>query len=196
MGPDFQSGINFFRDGWFVFMRNFLLALGISVIVFLISGPVSALAAGGGSAVSLARVGSPAPDFTLEDVNGKKVSLSQFRGKVVVLNFWATWCPPCRAEMPSMEKLNKAMQGKDFVMLAVNVEEDGRDRVKDFLRQNPHSFTVLVNGAEVGQSKYGVFQFPETFIIRPDGVVAEKVIGMIDWNSQKVVRFIDFLISG
>ena len=65
--------------------------------------------------------GNPAPDFQLEDNNGNLVSLSALRGKVVMVNFWATWCPPCRAEMPSMEKLNNAMAGEDFVMLAINV---------------------------------------------------------------------------
>lgn len=177
-------------------MRRFLLFFSCVAVFCLFNTAVFALGAGGGvSQVTRARVGSVAPDFTLEDVNGKSVSLSQYKGKVVVLNFWATWCPPCRAEIPSMEKLNNIMKGKDFVILAVNIEEDGRDRVKAFLEQNAHSFPVLVNGGDVGEQKYGVFQYPETFILRPDGVVVEKVIGMIDWSSPKVVSLINFLIN-
>jgi thiol-disulfide isomerase/thioredoxin len=67
---------------------------------------------------------APAPDFSLQDIDGKKFSLKEYRGKVVLLNFWATWCPPCRREMPSMERLNRNFKGKDFVVLALNQMED------------------------------------------------------------------------
>ncbi len=78
-------------------------------------------------------MGGLAPDFVLEDTLGNKVSLAALRGKVVLVNFWATWCPPCREEMPSMEKLNVIMAESDFVMLAINIEENGRTVVPEFL---------------------------------------------------------------
>src|SRR6056297_2165956 len=90
-----------------------------------------------------AAAGDVAPDFTLEDTKGNRVSLSALRGKVILVNFWATWCPPCKEEMPSMEKLNQIMADEDFVMLAINAEENGRAVVPDFLKKNPYDFTVL-----------------------------------------------------
>ena len=93
--------------------------------------------------VKIVDMGDQAPDFLLEDTAGNQVSLASLRGKVVLVNFWATWCPPCRAEMPSMEKLNEAMAGEDFVMLAINVEENGRSIVPEFLKKSPHKFSVL-----------------------------------------------------
>ncbi len=143
-----------------------------------------------------AQVGKIAPDFTLTDVNGKQYSLSALRGKVVLVNFWATWCPPCRTEIPSMEKLNTMLAGEDFILLAINIEEDGKDVVQDFLREEPHKFPILLDLKAEVQEKYGVYRFPETFIVRRDGVIAEHVIGAIDWTDRKVINFIKFLLQG
>jgi len=141
-------------------------------------------------------VGDTAPDFKLEDTKGNLVSLSEMRGKVVMLNFWATWCPPCKEEMPSMEKLNQVMAGEDFVMLAVNVEQNGRSVVPPFLKQSPHKFTVLYDDQTVVQKQYGVFKFPESFIIRKDGTIDQKVIGQIDWASPKTIAYFKGLTKG
>jgi peroxiredoxin len=140
--------------------------------------------------------GDMAPDFTLEDTKGNKVTLSSLRGKVVMVNFWATWCPPCKEEMPSMERLNKIMAGEDFVMLAVNADDNGREVVPDFLKKNPHDFTVLYDDQGVVKQSYGVYKLPESFIIRKDGTVAEKVAGAIDWASPKTVAYIKSLTKG
>ncbi len=141
-------------------------------------------------------VGNVAPDFTLTDMHGQKVSLSQFRGKVVVLNFWATWCPPCREEMPSMERLYRKYQDKGLVMLAVNVEENGKQAVENFLQKNPHSFPILLDSENVAQNGYGVFRFPESFIIDRNGVVVEKIIGARDWMSGSTYKLVSFLLNG
>jgi len=146
--------------------------------------------------VAVAQVGDAAPDFTLEDTKGNKVTLSSLRGKVVLVNFWATWCPPCRAEMPSMEKLNVAMQGDDFVMLAINIEENGRDVIPDFLQKSPHSFSVLYDEKAVVQELYGVYKFPESFVIRKDGVIDDKVIGAIDWAHPETIKYFKELSRG
>ncbi len=140
--------------------------------------------------------GDAAPDFTLEDTKGNKVTLSALRGKIVMVNFWATWCPPCKEEMPSMEKLNKIMAGEDFVMLAVNTEENGRSVVPAFLKNNPHDFTVLYDDTGTVQQQYGVYRFPESFIIRKDGTVDKKVIGAIDWASPKTIAYFKGLVKG
>lgn len=140
--------------------------------------------------------GQPAPNFTLSNLQGQKVSLSDFKGKVVLLNLWATWCPPCREEMPSMEMLYRKFQEQGLVILAVNVEEDGQQAVSSFLRRTPYSFPILLDtGADV-QNLYKVFQFPETFIIDRNGNVVEKVIGAIDWTGPQAVKLINFLLNG
>ena len=140
--------------------------------------------------------GNPAPDFQLEDNNGNLVSLSALRGKVVMVNFWATWCPPCRAEMPSMEKLNNAMAGEDFVMLAINTEANGRSAVAEFLQDSPHSFPILYDEQGVVQKLYGVYKFPESFIITKSGIIDDKVIGAIDWAHPETVAYFKGLTKG
>ena len=145
---------------------------------------------------SLAVVGEPAPDFSLEDLSGRTYTLSELRGKVVMVNFWATWCPPCRAEMPSMEKLYQALEGEDFVILAVNAEADGKRAVADFLEKSPHSFPVLLDSEAVVQKRYGVYKFPETFVIRKDGIIDDKVIGAIDWAHPETVAYFRQLLKG
>lgn len=141
-------------------------------------------------------VGSSAPDFTLTDMQGQQVSLSQFRGKVVILNFWATWCPPCREEMPSMEKLYQRHQDQGLVMLAVNIEENGQSVVSQFLQKTPYSFPILLDSKNAAQHAYGVFRFPESFIIDRNGVIVEKIIGGRDWLSGSTFKRINFLLNG
>jgi len=137
-----------------------------------------------------------APDFTLNDTAGNRISLAQFRGKVVFLNFWATWCPPCREELPSMERLNEVFSGRDFVMLAVNAENDGLTTVAPFLEQYPHRFTVLLDVDGTAQELYGVDRFPETFVIGKDGKVVQRLIGSRDWSSTQMLSWFDGLVGG
>jgi peroxiredoxin len=146
--------------------------------------------------VKVAALGDPAPGFLLEDTAGNKVSLESLRGKVVLVNFWATWCPPCRAEMPSMEKLNEAMAGEDFVMLAINVEENGRTSVPEFLNKTPHAFPILYDDQGIVQELYGVYKFPESFVIRKDGIIDDKVIGAIDWAHPETIAYFKGLAKG
>ncbi len=143
-----------------------------------------------------AEKGQLAPDFTLKDMQGQDVSLSNLKGKVVVLNFWATWCPPCREEMPSMEMLYRKYKNQGLVILAVNVEENGAQLVQGFLQRNPYSFSILLDETAEIQDLYGVFRFPETFIIDRHGNVVEKVTGAIDWTSGPVFKLISSLLNG
>ena len=141
-------------------------------------------------------VGDQAPDFQLEDTKGSKISLSGLRGKVVLVNFWATWCPPCIEEMPSMERLNEVMGNDDFVMLAINTEQNGRSVVADFLKKNPYTFPILLDDKGDVQKRYGVFKFPESFIVGKDGKVVEKIIGPLDWSSAKTITYLKGLAKG
>ncbi len=168
-----------------VFLLVLLVLIGAGVYISSNSSKPTALVAG-----------DMAPDFQLEDTRGNRVVLSELRGKVVMVNFWATWCPPCKAEMPSMEQLNKIMDGEDFVMLAINAEKNGRSVVPDFLKQNPHDFTVLYDDQGTVQQEYGVYKFPESFIIRKDGTIDQKVIGAINWSSPETITYFKSLTKG
>ena len=177
-------------------MRNLVLVVVIALVgasVYLVSSSSSRPPSEWVKSVS---VGDLAPDFQLEDTKGNKVTLSDLRGKVVLVNFWATWCPPCIEEMPSMERLNEVIAGDDFVMLAVNAEENGRSVVPAFLEKNPYTFPILYDDKGVVQKRYGVFKFPESFIIKKDGTVAEKIIGPLDWSSLKTITYFKGLIKG
>jgi len=140
--------------------------------------------------------GQTAPDFTLTDMQGKHVSLSDLKGKVVILNFWATWCPPCKEEMPSMERLYRQFKDQGLVIVAVNVEKDGRGAVQSFLQRSPYTFPILLDSDAEVQNLYKVFRFPETFILDRNGMVVEKVVGAIDWTSSQAVQLINFLLNG
>lgn len=140
--------------------------------------------------------GQVAPDFQLEDTEGNQVTLSDLRGKVVFVNFWATWCPPCKEEMPSMESLNEALPADDFVMLAINVEENGRSVVPEFLKKTPYNFPILYDDKGVVQKRYGVYKFPESFIVNKEGIVVQKVIGPLHWSSHKTITYFKTLIKG
>lgn len=95
-----------------------------------------------------------------------------------------------------MEKLSAMLSNDDFVLLAINAEEDALDIVQEYLQESPHSFPVLLDGETAVQQQYGVYAFPETFIIRRDGIIADHVIGAIDWTGPKVLNLIKFLING
>ena len=177
-------------------MRNLALIVVLVLVgasVYLVSSNSSRPAS---EWVNSVAVGDIAPDFQLEDTEGNQVSLQALRGKVVLVNLWATWCPPCIEEMPSMERLNEVMAGDDFVMLAINTEENGRNIVPAFLQKTPYTFPILYDDKGVVQKLYGVFKFPESFVIRKDGIVAEKIIGPLDWSSIETITYLKNLTKG
>ena len=139
--------------------------------------------------------GSPAPDFTLNDLSGKPVQLSALKGKVVLVNFWATWCPPCREEIPSMIRLNQLMQGKNFQMLAISIDEGGKGAVQEFFKKGRGSLPVLLDSDGKQARRYGTTGVPETFIIDARGIIRKKVIGGVDWSSPEVVQFLEQMMQ-
>jgi peroxiredoxin len=181
-------------------MRRLLVVaaviIGVSFCCIFVSGQKS-LSATPAPRAQGPQVGSLAPDFTLTTMRGKSVSLAQFRGKVVMLNFWATWCPPCRAEMPSIEKLYRRMKQKgNFVLLAVNVESHARNSIKDFTRQIPLEFPILLDQDHRVSSLYEVSGIPTTFLINPKGVIVKKVVGGRDWDTPEVAATLTSLMKG
>ncbi len=139
--------------------------------------------------------GNPAPDFTFPDLDGKEVSLSDFRGKVVLVNIWATWCPPCRDEMPSMQKLYERFKGEDFEILAVSIDTDGREAVAPFMQQMNLTFPALLDPEEKIRSLYRITGVPESFIIDRNGILVQKVIGPRDWATPKVFSYFENLLQ-
>jgi cytochrome c biogenesis protein CcmG/thiol:disulfide interchange protein DsbE len=140
-------------------------------------------------------VGSPAPNITLPGLDGKTVSLKDYRGKVVFLNIWATWCPTCREEMPSMEKLYQELKGEAFEILAVSVDKGGARAVAPFMKAFNLSFPVLLDPEGTIARPYGVTGVPESFIINKEGSIEKIVIGPIDWTEPAIVRFFRTLIQ-
>lgn len=128
-------------------------------------------------------------DFSLKDINGKQVNLKDYQGKVIMLNFWATWCPPCRKEMPSMEVLYNKLKGRNFEMLAVNVQEDA-NTVKDFIIKNKYTFPVLVDPKAEAAVKYQARSIPTTYIIDTKGKLAGGFIGAKEWDTDNVIRIL------
>jgi peroxiredoxin len=137
-----------------------------------------------------------APDFVLEDMRGNAVRMSNFRGKVVFVNVWTTWCEPCRAEMPAMEVLYQRMPDDGFVMLAVSADADGRQVVEPFLRELGLTFPVLLDPDGQVPSRYGVTGYPETFIVDRNGVVVAHEIGPREWSDPRYERALRALMDG
>ncbi len=139
--------------------------------------------------------GEPAPDFTLTSLSGEKIRLYDLRGKVILLNFWASWCPPCREEIPSLASLNAAMAGKNFQMLAVSIDKGGRDTIKRFFSKTGVNLPTLLDPDGSVGKEYGISGVPETFVIDKQGIIRKKVVGPIDWSDASVVRYLDNLAA-
>ncbi len=152
-------------------VRRFAAALFFSLILSL---PCAAFAV---------RTGGAAPDFALRDTMGRGVTLSSFRGKVVALNFWASTCPHCLAELPSLENLYRDLRSRGFVVLGVAVERNPAP-VKEVIQRKKLTFPVVLdtdNG--VYFDSYGLFGLPVTLIINREGIVVERIVGEVQWDS-------------
>ena len=129
-----------------------------------------------GCSSPVARVGESAPGFRLENLDGQSVSLNDFRGKPVLLNFWATLCRPCVYEMPYMQQVYEEWSGKGLVVLAINIGENP-SKVQEFLQALNLSLPVLLDTKENAASKYNIIAIPTSFFIDSDGIIREKIIG-------------------
>jgi len=148
--------------------------------------------------------GAQAPDFAAVDMQGRPARLTDYRGKVVLLNVWATWCPPCREEMPSMQRLFEAMQGTDFEILAVSIDarkgeadpfgREGGD-LAAFAREMGLTFTILHDPEGRIQATYQTTGVPETFLIGRDGVIYKKVAGGTAWDAPENLELVRRLLG-
>lgn len=124
----------------------------------------------------------PAPNFTLKDANGKSVSLADYRGKVVLLNFWATWCGPCGLEIPWFEEFEQQYKSQGFAVLGVSMDDDGWAAVKPYMQEHKMNYRVLLGDDSVSQLYGGLDALPTTFIIDREGNIAYPHIGLIGKN--------------
>ena len=171
----------------------------LAVVLFLAGGPLHAQSAGAPDFKAVPKLQEikdrqVAPDFTLPNPGGKKVSLKDFRGKVVFLNFWATWCESCREEMPSMERLYQEFKGKGLEVVAVNVKDKRQDALA-FVKELKLNYPVLMDPeGEVGLL-YGAFGLPVTYLIDRKGVVLARLWGPADWYSPAARKLIGALVE-
>ena len=152
--------------------------IGWFLILLFLTGAVYAMGEKPRTVASAA-INKPAIDFALKDLQGRTVKLSDQKGKVVFLNFWATWCPPCREEMPSIERLHDRVNGKDFIILAVSLDQSD---IRSFVQKGNYTFKILLDPkGDIGR-QYGVTGIPTTFIIDKNGIIKQKAVGSRDWS--------------
>jgi peroxiredoxin len=141
------------------------------------------------------RPGQPAPGFELPLLDGTQISLASLRGRVVLLNFWATWCKPCEAEMPAMQRLHTALAGSDFALLAVSTDA-GRDEVARFQQKMGLTFPIALDPSKHVSNEYQSYRFPESYLIDREGRILSRYIGPRDWDSPIYVDRIRRVIGG
>jgi thiol-disulfide isomerase/thioredoxin len=134
--------------------------------------------------------GGRAPALKLADAEGREHALAEWRGKTVVINFWATWCEPCREEMPSLERLRKRLAGRPFEIVAVNVGESP-ERVARFTREVPVTFPIIYDRDSATAKLWKVRGYPTSYVLGPDGRIRYYFVGDLDWSSDEVVRVIE-----
>jgi len=131
--------------------------------------------------------GGKTPHLVLKDLQGATHELADYRGKAVLINFWATWCEPCRDEMPAIQRLKNRLAGKPFAVLAVNLAES-ENKVADYLRRYPVDLTVLLDRNSEMMREWKVRMLPASFLLAPDGSIRYSVIGEFDWTDDKAVE--------
>jgi peroxiredoxin len=137
--------------------------------------------------------GGPLPEFTLKDMNGATQRLADYRGKVVLINFWATWCGPCRDEMPSIQELSNRLKGRPFAVLAINLDEP-ESRIRTFLGQMSVDFPILLDPERKVARQWNARILPASFLVGPDGRIRYSLIGELDWGHDIVVSRVSELL--
>jgi peroxiredoxin len=138
-----------------------------------------------------------APGFSSKNINGEQISLASQKGKVVLLNLWATWCPPCRAEMPSMERLYGKLKDTNFTILAASTPtppRETREKVIGFVNEFNYSFPVLIDTSQEIASQYGSGSIPTSWIIDAEGKVVARFVGGMEWDSDLMLEIFEELI--
>ena len=141
------------------------------------------------------RVGQPLADFTLPDMDGNPVQLAALQGKVVFINVWTTWCPPCIEEMPTIQRLYEQLHPKGLEILAINMDALGRQTVEPFLDKRRLTFPVLLDPESQTERLYGTAGVPESFIVDKAGLLVEKIVGPRDWAHPEIIALFERLLD-
>jgi cytochrome c-type biogenesis protein len=147
-----------------------------------------------GTGIQVAAEGIDPIDFTLPLLDGTEITLSQLKGKVVFLNFWATWCGPCRSEMPSMETVYQKLKNKGFEILAVNLGES-KDKVSAFMNEYKLNFPAVLDERQITGSQYNIRAIPTTYIIDKRGLIIARLVGSINWNTPTITAAIEAVLQ-
>ena len=134
-------------------------------------------------------------DFSLDDLNGESIALSSLRGNLVFLNFWATWCPPCRAEMPSMQALYESLEDASFTIVAVDVREP-KQTVSNYIEENGFTFPVLLDSTGRIGGYFGARSIPTTYLINPEGKAIAFLVGSRSWEDEEIETLFRTLSEG
>jgi cytochrome c biogenesis protein CcmG, thiol:disulfide interchange protein DsbE len=142
---------------------------------------------------NVVKAGDKAPDFSVQTDSGKTVTARDFGGKLMILNFWATWCQPCVQEVPSLDQLQRTLGPKGLVVLGVSVDKD-ENAYKQFLSRFQVSYLTSRDPGQVVNTKYGTIQYPESYLIDQNGKVVEKVVGEANWSSEQMLQHVQSLL--
>lgn len=169
----------------------------IGSVALLIGAALYATVKPGSQSPYHVTVGEYAPDFTLPTLSSNgadSINLFKHRGQVVLVNFWASWCPPCVDETPSLQELSVKLQKMGVEVIGVSVDQD-ETALRKFVAENHLSFPIVRDPDQVTAAQFGTFKFPETYILDRDGRVAEKIIGARDWQDPLMVSFVESLAN-
>ena len=183
-------------------ISGLLISAGVFAVVFIGNDPLAKTDSDSKSLARLmAEVGVGQHPFStdplevrLQNTAGRYVGLGDFRGKIVFLNFWTTWCPTCITEMPSMEKLHQKLSGKDFAMVTVNIKETA-SQVKNFFEKQKLTFTALMDITGEASTEFGIRAIPTTFILDKNGQIIGRIDGPREWDSQELVAMFENLVD-
>lgn len=135
-----------------------------------------------------------APDFSLSTLQGGRTSLVDYHGKVVFLNFWATWCEPCRKEMPSMQTLWEQFKDRKFVILAIAADRGNKEGIAEFVEKYKLTYPVLLDPSGIARNNYEVIGLPMTYLIGKDGKISGRLLSSRDWSSTESIAAIEYLL--
>ena len=141
----------------------------------------------------MVKEGDRAPAFSVRTDSGRTISTTDFGGKLLILNFWASWCAPCVEEMPSLDNLQKQLGNKGLVVLGLSIDKDA-NAYRQFLARTPVAFDTARETTQMVNVDYGTLQVPETYIIDRSGKVLKKIVGKETWNDERVINYVDSLL--
>ncbi|MGH7422299.1 MAG: redoxin domain-containing protein [Candidatus Methylomirabilales bacterium] len=176
------------RRGWILLGAASLLFVGVSLALLQVKGGKAALEA-------RPEVGYIAPDFALPSLGGQTVRLSDLRGKAVLLNFWATWCAPCRLEMPTMDKAYQEYKSRGLEILAVSLDAGSNSVVKNFMRELKLDFPVLLDPDMEVLRLYRMVGIPASFLIDKQGIVRHREVGYRDWTDPESRKLLEAVLK-